>query len=78
MNETVLARVQRIVAALFDAPPESITVDCSPQTLPKWDSMGHLTLVLQLEEDFGVQLTAEEVESMQSIGDVVRVLDAHL
>ena len=42
-----------------------------------WDSMGALMLMAELDERFGLQLTAEQSKAMGSIGDVLGYLQAH-
>lgn len=32
----------------------------------KWDSLTHLNLVLALEEEFGIEITPEEIEQLHS------------
>ncbi|MEI6666736.1 MAG: acyl carrier protein [Acidobacteriota bacterium] len=71
-------RVHAIVATLFSARQESVTDATSPADLEKWDSMGHLSLVLELEQEFGVALAPECVERMRDVGSVVRELEGAL
>lgn len=39
----------------------------SPDTIPTWDSLQHLNLVLALEQEFRIQFTPEEVEQLLSV-----------
>ncbi|WP_311560702.1 acyl carrier protein [Prevotella bivia] len=52
------------------------TVDktCSQQTCEKWDSMGQLNLVVELESEFNVTLEPEEIGEMKCYDDIVRIL----
>jgi acyl carrier protein len=34
--------------------------------IPQWDSLGHMTLVAAIEDEFGVQLDTEQVIDMSS------------
>ena len=70
----MLPRVRQLVAMLFHAPLEEVTAETSGKTLPRWDSMGHLTLILELEQEFLVQLAPEQVDRMTSVGKIVEVL----
>lgn len=75
MSDDLLARVRAIVATLFDVPVEQVQPESGPQQLERWDSMGHLTLVLQLEQEFGVALPPEVVEKICDVrgaADAVR------
>ena len=52
------------------------TVDetCSQMTCEKWDSMGQLNLVVELESEFDVTLEPEEIGEMKSFNDIIRIL----
>jgi acyl carrier protein len=43
-----------------------------------WDSANHITLVLALEEEFGVTLEVSEIESMFTFADIVQTIGAKL
>lgn len=47
---------------------------CSRANCAAWDSMGQLNLVAELEEIFDVSLEPEEIGSMKSYDDIVRIL----
>ena len=53
---------------------ESVDETCSQQTCEKWDSMGQLNLVVELESEFGVTLEPEEIGEMKSFNDVIHIL----
>ena len=40
--------------------------------------MQHLSLVLALEEQFGVQFEPEEIDRMRTIGGIVRIIEGRL
>ncbi len=67
--KTVLADVLRI-------DPKRVDAGLSRDNCPEWDSLKHITLVMALEEEFGVTFEVDEIESMQSFGDVMRILAA--
>ncbi len=76
-RQSTLARVSEIVAALFNVPLEQVTEESSSKSLQRWDSLGHLMLVLELEQQFDVQFTPEQVESMTRVDKIVEVLLSH-
>lgn len=67
MNDPLLDRVRQAVSDVFGVPLAEVVPDSSPQTVEAWDSMGHLNLVLALEQAFGVQLAPEEIAGMTSV-----------
>lgn len=68
MEQTILDILRR----LFES--DTIDTSCSQTTCPKWDSMSHLNLILDLEDAFGVSFEPEEIWEMKSYDDIVRVL----
>lgn len=46
----------------------------SPETEEKWDSLRGMQLVAEIEEKFAVELSTDEILTMESIGAVRKVL----
>ena len=78
MASTTFEKVREVSADIFQAPVGEITLATSPQTIESWDSVQHLNLVLALEEKFGIQFEPEEMDKMNSIGQIVGLVDAKL
>lgn len=69
-------KVKDILKMLFEL--ETVDEDCSQKTCEKWDSMGQLNLVIELETEFDVTLEPEEIGEMTSYADIVRILKGKL
>ena len=65
-------RVLEILKDLFEL--EIIDETCSQETCEKWDSMGQLNLVVELESEFGISLEPEEIGEMKCYSDIIRIL----
>lgn len=68
-------RVTRIVAAVFQLSVASIGSGTGSATVEAWDSLGHLNLMLALEQEFGRPFSIEEMGAMTTVGHIVNVLD---
>ena len=42
--------------------------------IPGWDSLGTLSLIAALDERFDIHLSEQEIEAMESVGDIVAIL----
>ena len=60
---------------VFQIPLDQIRPESSPDTIPNWDSLQHLNLVLALEQEFNVQFTPEEIEQLLSVELVAALLE---
>ena len=67
-------RLAQAVAEVLDVTPETLSEESSPATIPSWDSLGHLNLIIALEQEFNVRLSAEDILTMRSIGSIRRIL----
>ena len=60
MKQTVDNRINRIVSEVFGVRTDRIDNDSSPDSIPSWDSMSHIHLILALESEFSVDLSPED------------------
>lgn len=58
----------------FDGPISPAT---SRRDVPKWDSLQHLALVAELEQQFGINLSMDEMVEIRSVRDICNILDRH-
>ena len=65
-------KVLEILKNLFEL--DTVDETCSQKNCEKWDSMGQLNLVVELESEFDVTLEPEEIGEMKSFNDIIRIL----
>jgi acyl carrier protein len=66
--------VEEVVAKVFKVDISEVTDLSSKETLAEWDSMGHLSLVMSLEERFKVSLSIADAMEMTSVQHIKRIL----
>ncbi len=57
--------LREVFQAVFEI--DSVSEDDSVETIPNWDSVRHLSLILALEERFGVTFEAEKIPELTSV-----------
>ena len=75
MNPSRQQEIFQLVADVLNVGVERVNRETSPQQIEGWDSVQHLNIVLALEQAMGVQFSPEEIEKMQSVGQIVDVID---
>lgn len=68
-------RIQSLLAEAIQVPGEMVTVDLSFGDLPQWDSLGHMEVMLRLEEEFGVAIDADTIAQLISVPEICRFLE---
>lgn len=69
-------RIAEVFNAVFQLPPEQLTDALTPQDVAGWDSLGHVRLVTQLQEQFGVEFEVDEIMRMETVGEIKKILAA--
>lgn len=75
-DETTTERVCSVIASIFNIPRRQVNAQSSSETIESWDSMGHLMLVLELEQEFDRQFSPEQTEQMHDVASIVQIVDA--
>lgn len=58
---------EEIIATTLRLRIESVTDDLHFQSVPEWDSLNHVNLILALEADLGVQIDADQMIALDSV-----------
>jgi acyl carrier protein len=75
MKRDTFEQIRDMAADLLGAAAAEITPESSPETLENWDSVQHLNLILAVEQRFELQFDPEEIESMENLGAIARVVE---
>ena len=67
-------RLQQIFREALENDKLVITDTLSPETLPEWDSLAHVKLMMACEEEFGVRFSIEETVESTSVANLKAVL----
>ncbi len=68
-------KLVEIVAELFDLDAAAVDPALTPEEVELWDSMNHLRLVSAVEEEFGIKLSMQEIESIRSLGTLQALIE---
>lgn len=71
-----LEKVIEIVASTCEVEKSEVTVDSTVGDFPAWDSIGHLTILSTVEEEFGINFEPEEMMEIEDVNDIVKAIEA--
>jgi acyl carrier protein len=66
--------IQKLFSDLFRLPADRVIDTLSPQDVKGWDSMGHMSLIQGLEQEFGITFEDGDLTEMENVGKIKEVL----
>ena len=73
-HSEITERLQIIFRNVFSTPDIQVTDDLNAEKVDRWDSLTHLTMIAEVENEFGVKFKLKELISMKNVGDMIRLI----
>ena len=73
-----LQRVISVIANSFDTNPAILAADSMAADVDGWDSVSHAMLVMNLEDEFDVELDIEATMAAANLGSLTDMIEAAL
>lgn len=74
-NQVLTEEIQALLAEAIQVPVEMVTPDLTFGDLPQWDSLGHMEILVRLEEKYGVEVNAETIAQLISVPEILSYLE---
>ncbi|HAI10717.1 MAG TPA: acyl carrier protein [Phycisphaerales bacterium] len=75
MSDT-LSKVTEVFIDVFDDDEIELELETTAEDVDAWDSLMHVTLMLNIEKAFGVRFASSEVAGLKNIGELVGLIEA--
>jgi acyl carrier protein len=75
-QDALLGRLNEVFRSVFDDPNLTVSPATTAKDVPGWDSIVHITLVIEVEREFGVKFQMSEIEKLRNVGDLLAILAA--
>jgi len=69
-NGPLIEQVQATLAEALQVPIEEITPELALGDLPQWDSMGHMEVMMLLEQKFGIEINPDTIAALVSVAAI--------
>jgi len=70
-------KLYNLISRVLDVPTSEISDQSSPESIPSWDSFNGYILLDELESEFQVKFTLDEVLDVKTVSDIKRHLHNH-
>ncbi len=68
--DDLMARLNEIFRDVFEDDELEVTRETTAQNFEGWDSLMHVTLIVNVEKSFGIRFGSAEVASLQNVGQL--------
>ena len=69
--EDIVNRLNTIFRQVFEDTSIEVTREMTSNDLDKWDSLSHVTMIVAVEEEFGIKFRLRELVAMKNVGDLI-------
>jgi acyl carrier protein len=68
------AELRQLMADVFECDAALITPESTPDTVPAWDSLRLLDLILAIEQQANIEISPDELEKMMSVPAILQII----
>ena len=73
----MVEKLYEIIAKIMDVPVSEINDESSPETIESWDSFNSLLLADELESEFNISFSLEEIIDSPNVATIKNHLKNH-
>ena len=74
----ILKKITEIARDVFDNDEVELTEQTTAADVEEWDSLSHLSLVSDVEDEFGITFTLAEVSGSKNVGELLDAIIKHM
>ena len=77
-REEILERVNEIFWDVFDDESIVVTEETTAADIEDWDSLTHITLISEIEDEFGFTFAMKDVLGMKNVGEMLDIIEEQM
>jgi acyl carrier protein len=77
MSAANIELVRQTLAEVFLVDVQAVTAQSSPESIEAWDSIGHLNLILALEQRCGVTFDPNQIPQLTTVRALAEAISAN-
>lgn len=76
-TEEIFAQVQAVIVDQLGVSQKDVTMEADIRKDLGTDSLDEVELIMAIEEEFVMEITDEEAEQLNTVTDIVRLIEKH-
>ena len=74
----VFEKIRKIISEQVDIEEEKITMETSLLKDLEADSLEAVEILMEISDEFGIEISDKEAEKFQTVGDIVEYVEHHI
>lgn len=74
----VFEKIRKIISEQVDIEEKKITMETSLLKDLEADSLEAVEILMEISDEFGIEISDEEAEKFQTVGDIVEYVEHHI
>lgn len=75
---SVLTKMAGVFRRVFDDETIQLADAITAQDIPGWDSLTHINLIIEIEDEFGLKFTVDDIAGLKNVGEMVAMVERKL
>lgn len=77
VNE-IVSKLSVIFKSVFSDDSLVLNNELSANDVERWDSLSHMLLITEIENEFSIKFKLKDLNKMQNVGDMINIIDSKL
>jgi len=73
-RDEIIEKLTPIFRTVFSEPDLEVTETLSAANVANWDSLTNMTMIVMVEEAFGIQFRLRDIKNMKNVGDMIDII----
>lgn len=74
----VYSTMTAVFRRVFDDESFELADTTTAQDIPGWDSLTHINLIIEIEDEFGLKFTVDDIAGLKNVGEMVAMVERKL
>ena len=73
-----LSILEKVVSNVLRRDEISLSSEMTAPDIEGWDSLNHVQIIFTLEQELGIQFNVIEIQNLDNVGDLVKLIDKYI
>lgn len=72
--ENIRERIENVFRTVLKNKTIELSDSTTAADVPGWDSITHLELIIEVEKEFGIEISGFDVMNLKNVGDLIKLV----